>query len=327
MKEVYIVAAKRTPIGRFLGSLSSYSATELGAIAIRAAYTEIELDPSKIDSVYFGNVLSANLGQAPARQASILAGISERTDCTTVNKVCAAGMKATILGAQQIQLGLEELVIAGGMESMSNVPYYTMLRTQTKLGNEIFIDGLLNDGLTDVYSNLHMGAIAEETAIKYHLSRQDQDEYAVQSYEKSKNASLSGKFAREIVPIKIKTKNGETIIDSDEDIHKLITEKVSKLKPTFIKDGTITAANASNLNDGAAALVLASKESVEKYKLKPLAKIIAYADAALAPEEYAIAPSVAIQNSLKRANLSLADIDFLKLMKRMLLLFWQTKKY
>lgn len=313
MKEVYIIAAKRTPIGGFLGNLSNHTAIELGAIAIREVLNTVALDTSKVDSVYFGNVLSANLGQSPARQASIFAGISDRTDCTTVNKVCAAGMKATILGAQQIQLGLEELVITGGMESMSNVPHYAMLRTATKLGNETFVDGLLNDGLTDVYSNVHMGTIAEGTASKYNITREEQDEYALNSYEKAKNATHSSKFLNEIISIKIKNKTGETIINSDEDIYKLIPEKVSKLQPTFVKGGTITAANASNLNDGAAALVLASKESVEKYKFKPLAKIIAYADAALAPEDYAIAPSVAIQNSLKRANLTLTDIDFIEL--------------
>ncbi len=313
MKEVYIVSSKRTPIGGFLGNLSGYSATELGAMAIRAAYTDAGVNPAKIDSVYFGNVLSANLGQSPARQASIFAGISEKTDCTTVNKVCAAGMKATILGAQQIQLGLEDIVVTGGMESMSNVPHYTMHRTITKLGNEIVVDGLLNDGLTDVYSNIHMGKIAEATAGKYHITRENQDEYAISSYEKAKNAFASGKFHSEILPIHIKTKTGEHLVNSDEDIFKLIPEKVSKLPSSFIKDGTITAANASNLNDGAAALVLASKESVELYQLKPLAKIIAYSDAALSPEEYAIAPSIAIQKALERAKLKLSDIDYFEL--------------
>ena len=313
MKEVFIVSAKRTPIGGFLGNLSGASATELGSIVVREAYHSVGVDPANIDSVYMGNVLSANLGQSPARQASKFAGIPNEVDCTTINKVCAAGMKAAIIGGQQIQLGLEHLVIAGGMESMSNAPHYAMLRKQTKLGDETFIDGLLKDGLTDVYNKFHMGNAAEMCVKKYALTREQQDEYALMSYDRATKATKAGKFKNEIVPFKIAQKMGETILEEDEDIYKIIPEKVSKLKPTFQKDGTITAANASNLNDGAAALLLASQEAIQKHKLKPLAKIIAYADAALEPEWFTIAPSVAIGKALKMANLTLKDIDFFEI--------------
>ncbi|MGZ3902369.1 MAG: acetyl-CoA C-acyltransferase [Bacteroidia bacterium] len=313
MKEVFIVSAKRTPIGGFLGNLSGASATELGSIAIREAYHSVGIDPSHIDSVYMGNVLSANLGQSPARQASKFAGIPNEIDCTTINKVCAAGMKAAIIGGQQIQLGLEHLVIAGGMESMSNTPHYAMLRRQTKLGNANFIDGLLKDGLTDVYNNFHMGNAAEMCVKKYGLTREQQDEFALSSYDRATKATKSGKFKNEIIPFKIVQKIGETIFQEDEDIYKIIPEKVSKLKPTFQEDGTITAANASNLNDGGAALLLASKEAVQKYNLKPIAKIIAYADAALAPEWFTIAPANAIKKALSFASLSINDIDFFEI--------------
>lgn len=313
MNEVYIIAAKRTPIGGFLGNLAEFSATQLGTIAIKEAYQSVSVDPNTICSVYMGNVLSANLGQSPARQASIFAGISENTDCTTVNKVCAAGMKATILGAQQIQLGLEDLIITGGMESMSNVPHYNVLRKPVKFGDANCIDGLLRDGLTDVYHNFHMGNAAEMCVEKYELTREQQDEYALSSYAKAAKATNEGKFRNEIIPIKINHKTGETIIDYDEDIFKVIPEKVSKLNPVFVKNGTITAANASNLNDSAAALLLASKEAVEKYNLKPLAKIISYADAAQAPEWFTTAPSIAITKALKQAKLTVTDIDFFEI--------------
>lgn len=313
MKEVFIVSAKRTPIGGFLGNFAEVSATDLGAAAIKGTIENVNIDQKDIDSVYMGNVLSANLGQSPARQASKFAGIPDETDCTTVNKVCAAGMKATILGAQQIQLGLESMVITGGMESMSNVPHYTNKRKINKLGNEILIDGLLKDGLTDVYNDFHMGNAAELCVEKYKLTREQQDGYALKSYEKAAKATKEGKFKNEIIPFTLKQKQGETVITEDEDIYKIIPEKVSKLKPSFVKDGTITAANASNLNDGAAALLLASKEAVEQYNLKPLAKIIGYADAAQAPEWFTTAPSIAIPKALKRANLQLDDIDFFEI--------------
>lgn len=308
MKEVFIVSAKRTPLGGFLDSLSSLSASELGAIAIRAAYESVKIPANKIDAVYMGNVLSANIGQAPARQAAKYAGIPNETDCTTINKVCAAGMKATILGAQQIQLGLEDLVITGGMESMSNVPHYAQLRKPIKLGDETFIDGLLKDGLTDAYQHIHMGNAAELCVTKYQLSREAQDEFALNSYSKATKATQNGKFANEITPVKLLQKNKEILVSEDEDIYKVIPEKVALLKPIFDPKGSITAANASNLNDGAASLLLASKEAVELYQLKPLAKIIAYADAAQEPAWFTTAPALAIPKALKRANLLLDDI-------------------
>lgn len=313
MNEVYIIEAKRTPIGSFLGSLSELSATQLGAIAIKELIHSSGIDSKAIDSVYMGNVLSGNLGQSPARQASLFAGISETADCTTVNKVCAAGMKATILGAQQIQLGLENLVITGGMESMSNVPHYTLLRKPVKLGDTTTVDGLLKDGLTDAFHNYHMGNAAELCVTKYELTREQQDEYALSSYAKAAKATKEGKFKNEIIPITIKGKNNETVIDTDEDIFKVIPEKVAKLSPVFVANGTITAANASNLNDSAAALLLASKEAVENYNLKPIAKIISYADAAHAPEWFTTAPSTAITKALQQAKLSLKDIDFFEI--------------
>jgi acetyl-CoA C-acetyltransferase len=313
MKEVFIISAQRTPIGGFLGSLSDKSAPELGALAIRAVYSESKIDPQNISSVYMGNVLSANLGQSPARQAAIFAGIPYSTDCTTVNKVCAAGMKATMLGAQQIELGLEDLVITGGMESMSNVPHYSTLRRATKLGDATLLDGLLKDGLTDVYHSIHMGSIAEMSAKKYNLSREEQDAFALGSYSKATEATKAGKFKSEIIPVEVMQKGKEMLITEDEDIYKIIPEKIAKLKPAFEKDGTITAFNASNLNDGAAALLLASKEAVEKYNLKPIAKFLSYADAAQAPESYATTPSLAIPKALKRAQLTLEQMDFIEI--------------
>jgi len=313
MKEVFIVAAKRTPTGGFLGSLSGLSATELGALAIRSAYESVGIDPEVISSVYMGNVLSANLGQSPARQAAKFAGIPDSTDATTVNKVCASGLKATMIGAQQIQLGLEEVVLTGGMESMSNAPHYSLLRKTTKLGHETFIDGLLKDGLTDVYNGLHMGNAAELCAETYGLNREQQDEFALKSYKKANSATKSGKFNAEICPVHIPTKKGELIVSEDEDVFKVIPEKVPILPSVFIDNGTITAANASNLNDGAAALILASKEAVEKYKLKPLAKIIGYADAAQAPEWFTTSPALAIPKALAHANLNIEQVDFFEI--------------
>lgn len=313
MKDVFIVSAKRTPVGGFLGNLSGFSATDLGAMAIREAYQSAGIDPETISSVYMGNVLSAGLGQSPARQAARFAGLPDAADSTTVNKVCAAGMKATIAGAQQIQLGLEELVITGGMESMSNVPHYSYLRRPVKLGDETFTDGLLKDGLTDVYLHFHMGKAAELCVAKYNLSRGQQDEYALLSYERAAKATAAGKFMEEIIPVTVKGKTGSLLIESDEDIFKVIPEKVSKLKPVFDEAGTITAANASNLNDGAAAFLLASEEAVKKHGLNPLAKIVSYADAAQAPEWFTTSPSLAIPLALKRAGLSIDAIDYFEI--------------
>ena len=313
MKEVFILSSKRTPIGGLLGNLSSLSAPQLGAITIAEAYKQTGIDPALIDSVYFGNVLSANVGQSPARQAAIFANIPNTTDATTINKVCASGMKAVMLGAQQIQLGLEHLTIAGGMESMSNVPHYTMLRKATKLGDAALTDGMLKDGLWDVYHNFHMGSAAELGVKKFKLSREALDAYAIESYRRAAQATIQGKFKEEIVPITIEQKGSNVIIDKDEDVDKIILDKVNKLKPTFEKDGNLTAANSSNLNDGAAALLLASAETVKKYNLKPLAKIISYADAAHAPEWFTTAPALAIPKALKAANLTLSDIQYFEI--------------
>lgn len=313
MNNVFIVAAKRTPIGGFLGQLSDFTATELGAHAIRATYLSAGIPPEKIESVYMGNVLSANLGQAPARQASKLAGIPDETDCTTINKVCAAGMKAVMLGAQHIQLGLEDLVMTGGMESMSNAPHYVSLRKPLKLGDTTFTDGLLKDGLTDAYYHYHMGNAAELCVEKYGLSRAEQDAFALQSYEKAALATRNGKFGKEIISMKVQLKKEEIHVETDEDIAKIIPDKVGKLAPTFQENGTITPANASNLNDGAAALLLASEKAVNEHQLQPLARIVAYADAALAPEWFTVAPAEAIRKVLQRANLSLTDIDFFEI--------------
>lgn len=313
MEDIYIVSAKRTAIGGFLGTLSDYSATMLGAMVIKEAYESIDLAPELVSSVYMGNVLSANLGQSPARQASIYGGIHENVDCTTVNKVCAAGMKAIMLGAQQIQLGLDSLVMTGGMESMSNAPHYAYMRKQTKLSNAELVDGLLKDGLTDVYSHQHMGKIAELSVKKYGLTRSEQDEYAILSYSKAELATKQKKFFEEIVSISIQRKNGLYVFNEDEDISKLQSDKVPLLHPSFETNGTITAANASNLNDGAVAILLASEKAMVEHGLKPMARIVAYADAALHPDDYAIAPSKAIPIALKRAGITIDQIDFIEL--------------
>ncbi len=313
MREVFIVSAKRTPIGGFMGTLANHTATQLGAIAIEAAYKAGGIDAAAINALYMGNVLSANLGQAPARQAAKYAGLPDEVDSTTINKVCSSGLKAASIAAQQIQLGLEEIVVAGGMESMSNTPHYANLRKGTKLGHEQFIDGLLKDGLTDVYNNHHMGVAAELCASTYKLSREQQDEFALQSYERAQAATKNGYFTTEIVAIPIESRGGRLDYSEDEDIYKVVPEKVARLKPVFVNDGTITAANASNLNDGAAAVLQASQTAVEKHGLKPLAKIIAYADAAQAPEWFTTSPSVAIRKSLKQAGLTIADIDYFEI--------------
>jgi acetyl-CoA C-acetyltransferase len=313
MENVFIVAAMRTPTGGFLGTLAGLSASELGAVAIKAAYGAAGVAPEDISSVYMGNVLSAGMGQSPARQASRYAGIPDSADATTVNKVCASGMKATMLGAQQIAMGLEDVVMTGGMESMSNAPHYTMLRHQNKLGDAMLTDGLLKDGLNDAYHKIHMGNIAEMTVTRYGISREQQDVYALQSYARAKEATAAGKLMREIVPVSVTTRQGTTLLQDDEDIYKIIPEKVSKLKPTFEKDGTITAANASNLNDGAAAILLASQAAIDGLGLRPLARVVAFADAAQAPEWFTTSPSLAINKALQLANMTLNDIDFLEI--------------
>lgn len=313
MKEVFIIAAKRTPIGGFMGSLSSYTAPQLGAIAIQNTYESVQISPEHIDSVYMGNVLSAGVGQSPARQAAIFSKIPVDKDATTINKVCASGMKASMIGAQQIQLGLEKLVMTGGMESMSNVPHYNYLRQGRKLGDTTLVDGLIKDGLWDVYHDFHMGSAAELGVKKYGLTRSQLDDFALMSYKRAQEAASGNKFEAELINITIEGKKGSVKVDRDEDIDKLIPEKISLLKPAFENDGVLTAANSSNLNDGAAALLLGSSEAVAEYNLKPLARIVAYADAAQSPEWFTTSPSVAIQKILKSTGLSLSDIDYFEI--------------
>lgn len=308
MKNVYIISAKRTAIGGFLGSLSDLSAIELGSAAIRSILPN-EIISDAVDAVYFGNVLSANLGQSPARQAAIGGGLPVKTDCTTVNKVCSSGLKAVVIGAQQIQLGHADLIVAGGMESMSNAPHYSQRRKVNKLGDEKLVDGLLKDGLTDAYFHYHMGNAAELCAKEFKLSRQAQDEFALGSYRKAARATEDGKFKQEIIPVVVKDK----IITEDEDFRKVIPDKVAKLKPVFDSEGTITAANASNLNDGAAAVLLASEDAVKKYQLKPIARVLAYADAAQSPEKFTTSPAVAIRKALDEIKLPIEKIDFFEI--------------
>jgi acetyl-CoA C-acetyltransferase len=314
MKEVVIVSATRTPIGSFGGSLSSFSAPQLGSIVIKAAVEKSGLKPDQIQEVYMGNVLSANLGQAPATQAAIFAGLPY-LPATTVNKVCASGMKAVMLAAQSIALGENDIVVAGGMESMSNVPYYLdKARTGYKLGNGQITDGLIKDGLWDVYNDYHMGSAAELCATDCHISREDQDAYAIESYNRALNSQKEGKFKDEITSVELKDRKGDiTLISDDEEPKTVKFDKIPSLKPVFKKDGTVTAANASTLNDGAAALVLMSAEKANEMGLKPLARIVAYADAQQAPEWFTTAPSKAIPLALHRAKLTTDQIDYFEI--------------
>jgi acetyl-CoA C-acetyltransferase len=311
MKEVVIVSAVRTPIGSFGGSLSSIPAPRLGANAIKAALERAGVDPKEVDEVFMGNVLQAGTGQAPARQASIYAGISENVPCTTINKVCASGMKAVMLGAQTIMTGDNEVVIAGGMENMSAVPHYLNGRKGQKLGDIKMVDGLVSDGLTDVYNQYHMGNAAELCAKECNISRSDQDEYAIESYNRSAKAWENGWFKEEIIPVEVPQRKGDPVVFSeDEEYKNIIMDKVTKLRPVFQKEGTVTAANASTLNDGASALVLMSAEKANELGLKPIAKIRSYADAAQAPEWFTTAPSKALPRALEKAGLSYGDVDF-----------------
>jgi acetyl-CoA C-acetyltransferase len=314
MKNVVIVAAKRTPIGSFGGSLSSVPATKLGAAAIKGALESIDLNPNLIEEVFMGNVLQANLGQAPAKQAAIYAGISENTPCTTVNKVCASGMKSVMLAAQSIMTGNVDVVAAGGMENMSMVPHYYNARKGKKLGDISLVDGLVKDGLTDVYNKVHMGNCADQCADKYKISREEQDEFAIESYNRAANASKNGLFKEEIVKVNIPQRKGEdVIVDKDEEYKNVKLEKIPNLKPVFSKDGTVTAANASTLNDGASALILMSEEKAKELKLKPIAKIISYADSSQEPKWFTTSPTKAINKALGRANMAVNDIDFWEL--------------
>lgn len=312
MKEVYIVSAVRTPLGSFGGKLSGLSATELGSIAIKGALKKAGVDPSEVQEVIMGNVLSANLGQAPARQASIGAGIGYNVPCTTVNKVCSSGMKAVMFAAQSIMTGQNDLVVAGGMESMSNVPYYVpKARFGYKYGNAELVDGLAKDGLFEVYYKFPMGNCADNTAREMNISREDQDNYAIQSYTRSAEAWKSGAFKDEVVPVEITGRKGETIIiDEDEEFKNVMFDKIPSLRPVFEKDGTVTAANASTMNDGASALILASKEKVQELGLKPIAKIRGFADAAQDPLWFTTAPAMAIPKAIKNAGLTEGDVDF-----------------
>lgn len=314
MKEVVIVSVARTPIGSFLGSLSSISATKLGSTAIRGALDKINLSPELIDEVYMGNVIAAGLGQAPAKQAAIFAGIPDTVPCTTINKVCASGMKSIMIAAQAIKLGDAEIVVAGGMENMSQIPHYISGRKATKLGNLNVEDGLLLDGLTDVYNQKHMGTCGDLCAQEYEFSREDQDNFAIESYRRSKIAWENENFANEIVPVEIPQRKGEPIIFSEDEEYKNVNiEKISSLRPVFSKDGTVTAANASTLNDGAAALVLMSLEKANELNLTPIAKIVSYADASQEPKWFTTAPAKAIPKALEKTNLSLNDVDYFEL--------------
>ncbi|OPB89463.1 acetyl-CoA acetyltransferase [Elizabethkingia miricola] len=310
MENVFIVAAKRTPVGGLLGSLASYTATQLGALVIKAIYNEVQIPESAVDSVYLGNVLNAGVGQSPARQAARFAGVPDDKDATTVNKVCAAGMKAVIFGAQQIQLGIDDVVLAGGMESMSNTPHYVYMRNGNKLGHATLTDGMIKDGLWDVYHDFHMGNAAEIGIRHFGFTREQLDDYALDSYKLAQEATQKGKFRNEIVPVPVRYKKKESFFVEDEDIYKVIPEKMASLPSVFEKDGLLTAANSSNLNDGASVLLLASEDAVAKYNLKPLAKIIGHADAAQAPEWFTTAPAIAIPKALKKAGLQLEDIDY-----------------
>ena len=313
-KEVYIIAAVRTPIGAFMGGLSTVSATELGAIAIKGAIDKSNLPVNLIDEVFMGNVLQAGLGQAPARQAALGAGLGQNVPCTTINKVCASGMKAIMLGAQTILAGDNHIVVAGGMENMSQTPHYLDARNGTKFGNIITQDGISKDGLLDVYSKVPMGNCAEICAKEHKISREDQDNFAITSYKRASAAWAAGKFNDEIISVSVPQRKGDPIvIKEDEEYKNVFLDKIPGLRPAFDKDGTITAANASTINDGASALILASKEAVDKYELKPLAKIVSYADAAQAPEWFTTAPSLAIPKALEKANLKISDVDFWEL--------------
>lgn len=314
MKEVYIVSAVRTPMGSFLGSLSTVPATTLGATAIKGALEKGNIKPELVDEVFMGNVLQANLGQAPARQAAMNAGLSENVPCTTVNKVCASGMKSIALAAQTILAGDNHIVVAGGMENMSMVPHYVNARTGTKLGTIKMEDGMVKDGLTDVYNQVHMGNCADKCATEHNFSREDQDKFAVESYEKAAAAWKAGKFNDEIVPVSIPQRKGDPIVMTEDEEYKNIKfDKVPTLRPAFSKEGTVTAANASTLNDGASALILASKEAIEQHGLTPIAKVVSYADAAQSPEWFTTAPAKALPIALGKAGLTNNDIDFWEL--------------
>jgi len=310
-KEVVIVAMARTPIGSFLGSLSTISAPKLGAIAIKGALDKINLNPQLVDEVVMGHVVQAGTGQAPARQAAIFAGLPDTVPCTTINKVCASGMKSVMQAAQSIALGDTEIVVAGGMENMSQIPHYFQARVATKFGPASLIDGMQKDGLVDVYDQHAMGVCADACAREYAFSREDQDAFAIQSYTRSAKAWDAGKFDNEVVPVEVPQRRGEPkVVSKDEEYSNVKLEKIPQLRAAFSKEGTVTAANASTINDGAAAMVLMSKDKAEELGLQPLATIKSYADAAHEPKWFTTAPAKALPKALDKANLSLKDVDF-----------------
>jgi len=310
-KKVVIVSAVRTPIGSFMGALSSVPATKLGAAAIKGALNKINLDPKLVDEVLMGNVVQAGNGQAPARQAALFAGLSDSVPCTTINKVCASGMKAVMQGAQAIMAGDAEIVVAGGMENMSLIPHYVHLRNGVKFGPTSLVDGMQKDGLTDAYDNNAMGVCADLCASEYNITREDQDNFAIQSYERSAAAWEAGKFDAEIVPVEVPQRRGDAIVVSkDEEFTNVKLDKIPSLAPVFTKEGTVTAANASTINDGAAALVLMSEEKAQSLGLKPLAYIKSYADAAQEPKWFTTAPAKALPKALDKAGISISDVDF-----------------
>ncbi len=310
-KKVVIVSSARTPIGSFMGSLSSLTASQLGTIAIKGALEKINLDPKLVSEVFMGNVVQAGVGQAPARQAALGAGIPDTVPCTTVNKVCSSGMKAVMHAAQAIALGDAEVVVAGGMESMSNIPHYLHLRNGTKFGPATMIDGMQKDGLVDAYDHQAMGVCADACATEYNFSREEQDAFAIQSYNRSAKAWEDGKFSDEVVPVSVPQRRGEPIIVSeDEEFKNVRMEKIPALRPAFTKDGTVTAANASTINDGAGAMVLMSEEKAKKLGLNPLAYIKSYADAAQEPKWFTTAPAKALPKALEKAGISLGDVDY-----------------
>ena len=313
-KEVVIVSVARTPIGSFMGSLSKISAPKLGAIAIKGALDKINLNPELIDEVFMGNVVSAGVGQAPARQAAIFAGIPDTVPCTTINKVCSSGMKSVMLAAQSISLGDTKIVVAGGMENMSLIPHYLHGRQGTKFGPTTLEDGMQKDGLVDVYEKVAMGVCADACATKYGFSREDQDAYAIQSYQRSSEAWKSGKFSDEIIPVEIPQRRGAPVLMTEDEEYKNVKmEKIPSLRAAFSKEGTVTAANASTINDGGAALILMSAEKALELKLTPIAKIKSFADAAHEPEWFTTAPSKAIPKALSKANITIDDVDYFEL--------------
>lgn len=310
-KKVVIVSAVRTPIGSFMGALSNISAPKLGAIAIKGALDKIKLDPALVDEVLMGNVIQAGVGQAPARQAAIYAGLNNTVPCTTINKVCASGMKSVMMAAQAIQAGDAEIIVAGGMENMSLIPHYTHLRSGTKFGPTTLVDGMQKDGLMDAYDNQAMGVYADLCATEYNINREEQDNYAIESYRRSAEAWETGKFDNEVVPVEVPQRRGESIvIAKDEEFTNIKLDKIPTLNPVFSKDGTVTAANASTINDGAAALVVMSEEKAAELKLKPLAYVRSYADAAQEPKWFTTSPAKALPKALDKAGISINDVDF-----------------